>query len=991
MRFNHVGFIRYQQLIRVAVFYQYILHSAAFYEQSRQEKSSSDNCNFIANNEAKRGEQCDNSEDRQYQKIGLQSETSLRAKNFLSPDSLEAKPLETLGVTRSKRNFCKISRKMGCMTVTDPLGRISTVEKNSKGQVIKETDADGNTISYTYDDRSNLKTKVENIKNDATYTTTYKYDDFNRLIEETNPEGNTASFTYDIFGHLTGSIDFEGNSVSHTYHKLTGWKLSTTRHMTTGDNIKTDFGYYDNGKLKTITDSKGRVTTYAYDDQKRLDKVTYPDATFKKYSYDLNGNVETETQRDGTVITNGYDDGDRLETRSIVLGGVTGGVTSENYSYDGMNRILTASNVDSSISRVYDKLGRIIKETQNGKPVEFGYNAANSLTKIIYPNRRMITRGFDKLNRLKDIKEDAGATVLAEMNYAGKMSRYLSKSYGNGDMVNYLYEQGRRLKSKSSKNAASAVVNNYSYAYNRSGMRTSETRKHEGDLQTNYEYDAAYRLTKLTRNESTPEKTVSYEAKLDTADNILSLVTKKGTDVQTQVTSTNELHQYTQFGDWGYAYDSNGNTTTKGTQKFTYNYRNALIKHVDPDGTTSFKYDVLGRRIAKTAGSNTTNYYYAGNQVIEERNGSDAVIKQYVYGNGIDEVFNVKLFTGANAGTYYYHTDGIGSTTAITDNNGNIVERVKYGIYGIPEFTDKDGVELTASTIGNEYLFQGRRFDKSLNMYHYRARAYDPTTGRFLQTDPLGYVDSMNLYQGMNMNPYNFVDPLGAQFKNNHAEKAQEIMALAGHIRQAEASGKASEARLSSLYSEYNSLMKQTGLNPLSMTGGTSKSIEKRQMFGRTNKEQFDHIAKKVAKEVGIFVATTVIAEMAPALAASRFAKPAARMLRSSGMMRSLISFYNRVGRRASVRLISAQESTIATMNNSPTMNRLRRFAYPKATERFIPKDGDIFASDAAELAKGAIKSSVPTGDAPKAVSSEVLEQVGQVMQQIDKFLGSLF
>ncbi len=135
--------------------------------------------------------------------------------------------------------------------------------------------------------------------------------------------------------------------------------------------------------------------------------------------------------------------------------------------------------------------------------------------------------------------------------------------------------------------------------------------------------------------------------------------------------------------------------------------------------------------------------------------------KQYVYGAGIDEIFNVKILTGDKAGDYYYHTDGIGSITAITDKDGNIVERVKYGIYGIPTILDKDGNEIAESTIGNTYMFQGRRYEKSLNMYYYRARHYDPTTGRFLSPDPLGYVDSLNLYQGMNMNPYNFVDPMG--------------------------------------------------------------------------------------------------------------------------------------------------------------------------------------------------------------------------------------
>ncbi|MCP4146435.1 MAG: RHS repeat-associated core domain-containing protein [bacterium] len=65
------------------------------------------------------------------------------------------------------------------------------------------------------------------------------------------------------------------------------------------------------------------------------------------------------------------------------------------------------------------------------------------------------------------------------------------------------------------------------------------------------------------------------------------------------------------------------------------------------------------------------------------------------------------------------------------------------------------------SIIGNDILFQGRRYDKETNLYYYRARYYDPVMGRFLQTAPMGYHDSMNLYQAFNNNPIYFTDPKG--------------------------------------------------------------------------------------------------------------------------------------------------------------------------------------------------------------------------------------
>ena len=222
-----------------------------------------------------------------------------------------------------------------------------------------------------------------------------------------------------------------------------------------------------------------------------------------------------------------------------------------------------------------------------------------------------------------------------------------------------------------------------------------------------------------------------------------------------------KLNQYARFDQWGLSYDLNGNLTQKSTQHNVYDYKNRIVKATEGSSTVNFKYDPLGRRIQKdvTSGSQskTTNFYYAGHQVIEERDGSDQVIRQLIYGNGIDEVIRVDKASAP----YYLHINEIGSITAVTDANGNIIERVYYDIYGLPTFKDPAGNVFPKSSIGNNILFQGREYDPELNLYYFRARCYDPIMGRFLQTDPMGYADSMNLYQGFYMNPVNFLDPMG--------------------------------------------------------------------------------------------------------------------------------------------------------------------------------------------------------------------------------------
>lgn len=98
---------------------------------------------------------------------------------------------------------------------------------------------------------------------------------------------------------------------------------------------------------------------------------------------------------------------------------------------------------------------------------------------------------------------------------------------------------------------------------------------------------------------------------------------------------------------------------------------------------------------------------------------------------------------------------------ALADGTGAVVERYRYSAYGSVTILDPNDNEIPESAVGNHYMFQGRRFDPETGLYYYRNRMMSSELGRFLQRDPLGYVDGWNLYAYVGNNPILYGDPLG--------------------------------------------------------------------------------------------------------------------------------------------------------------------------------------------------------------------------------------
>ncbi len=104
---------------------------------------------------------------------------------------------------------------------------------------------------------------------------------------------------------------------------------------------------------------------------------------------------------------------------------------------------------------------------------------------------------------------------------------------------------------------------------------------------------------------------------------------------------------------------------------------------------------------------------------------------------------------------------GLKSALALANSSGSIVESYVYDAYGNVTIRNGSGTVIPTSAYGNRFLFQGREYDYTTRLYNFRARWYDPETGRWLSNDPIGISGGLNLYAFCSNDPVNFVDPMG--------------------------------------------------------------------------------------------------------------------------------------------------------------------------------------------------------------------------------------
>lgn len=561
-------------------------------------------------------------------------------------------------------------------------------------------------------------------------TVTYTYDGLNRKVSETLPSGSKTIYAYDNNSNLLSVTDALGHTTQYTYNSLNK-QLSHIDAL----NAKTTFEYDAVGNLIKATDANGNPTTWTYDALNRNTHITFADGLARQYGYDAVGNMTLSVDRAGNKFTYTYNPIGYLLSKNYP------DKTQDTFTYDAIGQMLSAINKEATVTFVYDAARRLTCETLNGKRTSYSYDIAGGKRTLTYPSGMKVVENLNGRDLITSILQNGEEVVAMNYDESGRKS---SMTYANGITTNYNYNDNGWL----SQIASNENIINLAFTYDAVGNITKSANLIDESKTETYGYDAISQLISFKRG-----TTVDNSYQFDPLGNRLKVIEN---GIATNYTA-NSINSYSSISggiSFTPKYDANGNLLNDTDHQFKYDFNNKL-KEVDSN-LASYTYDALGRRLSKTTSSGTTSFCYVGDQMVEEYN-SNKLAASYLYGGNIDEALQIKR--GNNI--YYYHTNQLGSTMTLSDKDGRVAERISYDAYGKPTFFNSLGNNITKSSIGNNILFTSREYDAETDKYYFRARTQHPKIGRFLQKDPLMFIDGMNDFSYVNNSPIIYGDPLG--------------------------------------------------------------------------------------------------------------------------------------------------------------------------------------------------------------------------------------
>jgi RHS repeat-associated protein len=639
------------------------------------------------------------------------------------------------------------------LAVTAPSGRRTTLAYDPGWRLLRKTVGAGTaqaaTTTMAYDKADNVLSATDALGK----TTAFTYDARDRRITATDPLGNVSRWTYDSEGNALTETRPDAGVTTKVYDAMD--RLVT---VTDPKGQTTAMGYDAAGNLVAMADAKGNTYGYSHDLLNRRTELVYPGGSREQYRYDAVGNGIGYTTRAGQVRTSTFD----LRNREVQTSW-SDATPSILRSFDPAGRVLSEENGLARLDYRYDAAGQLLAETstvtgQPARTVAFAYDVDGRETAASYPGGSVVGTDHTARGEVAGISLDGAQVAAYEYNLVGRTT---AKTLENGIRTTFGYDAAHRL-TQIEHRRGNELLTAFGYTLDRVGNRTSKTQTGLNPLIESYAYDAVDQLVQASYGGA---RTVAYQ--YDRVGNRQS-VTENG---RAEAYTVNADNGYTSVGGENTVSDANGNLATAKGGVYAYDAQNRLVSASVGGTTTTFGYDPRNRVVRRSVNGTESHLSYSGWDLIEERDGSGALVGIYVHGAATDELL-VKV---DRRGAAYYHQDGLGSTVALTGPGGALIESCAYDAFGAATVRDATGRVVAESGVGNRFLFTGREWLAQAGLYDYRNRVYSAELGRFLQTDPIRFAaGDVNVYRYCGNNAPNSTDPMGLDEKKKKKDGGKD-------------------------------------------------------------------------------------------------------------------------------------------------------------------------------------------------------------------------
>lgn len=592
-------------------------------------------------------------------------------------------------------------------------------------------------VTYTYDEAGNKKTITRSILGQEQQEH-LEYDSFDRLIAHTDALGQQILIEYNENYHNTLgqrvlqkiTTDPLGQKKIETYDSLNRL-ISTEILNPQATTCSFEECFYDLNhnlarQVSTLFPQKTTIVTqWNYDSRNRLSILIEPQNKTTHYAYTPNGFLKQTLKPNQVVLYRDYDSNGNLKHLSS-----SDHTIDYAFSYNALNQLTSSKDLltQSTTTRTLDAHGRILSEKlANNLTLANTYDPQGRRSQLTLPHAGQIDYTYDALH----LRQVSRYTPSGHLLYTHNYNAYdLSNHLLSETLIHNLGQITHTFSPLGKKSALSSPYFSQNVtSYDPVGNITSLTTQSKS---TTYAYDGLYQLTQET----------GFFSHTYTYDSHYNRLQKDG-----QTYTLNALNQLSTV-----EYDPNGNPCLCGDTHYTYDALDRLVSLETPQKRLVFSYDSFHRRLSKTVYKRTQNtwktvdqqlYFYDGHKEIGATDSTGKITQLRILGSTPHAEIGAALAIELQDQVYAPLHDLFGNIVALIASNGSLTASYHY---------DSFGNHTTTTRLSNPWRFASKRLDES-GLIYFGRRYFDPTLGRWLTPDPIGFDGGINLYAFVQNNP----------------------------------------------------------------------------------------------------------------------------------------------------------------------------------------------------------------------------------------------